>query len=130
LRVLHEGEVDDYYGVLSSHPFTICAVSRAFGCGVERVDLPTIKAEAKMVTRSSPIRYVREASLHGSLLEPARGGAVSCSDTGFYVDHAEPLEALEALHMKGTSWPLGKLPEGHEYLLVGKVDRGVMRHRY
>ena len=66
----------------------------------------------------SPIRYVRDAKVRGGLFDSEDGaGLVSCVDTGFWVDHAEPLEAL-ARARGGGDWPLGELHDGHEFLLV------------
>ncbi|KAL1837558.1 hypothetical protein VTK73DRAFT_4658 [Phialemonium thermophilum] len=68
--------------------------------------------------RASPIRYVREATLRGTLFDRQdHSGLVSGVDTGFFVDHEEPRQALERVR-KCWHWPLGDLPEGHEYLLV------------
>ncbi len=41
------------------------------------------------------IAYVKEAKLRGSVFNPEdASGLVSSVDTNFFVDHAEPLEAL------------------------------------
>lgn len=66
----------------------------------------------------SPIPYIRDAKLCGSLFDPGDSTGLVCGvDTGFFVDHEEPLDALE--RVKGIwEWPLGDLLDGHEYLLV------------
>lgn len=73
--------------------------------------------------KASPIRYVREAKVRGRLFDIEDGdGLVSSVDTGFWVDHAEPLEALARARDAGD-WPLGELHEGHEFLLVVETRR-------
>ena len=44
-------------------------------------------------------------------------GLVSSVDSGFFVDHAEPLEALAWVRQEMV-WPLGELADGHEFLLI------------
>lgn len=45
--------------------------------------------------KESPIPYIRDAKLRGELFDPQdASGLVTGADTGFYVDHEEPLEAL------------------------------------
>ena len=70
--------------------------------------------------RSCPVGYVREARIHGSLFDIVEDGSVSCVDSGFLVDHEEPLDALRILRKKGVGWIFGNLPEGCEYLVVAK----------
>ena len=56
---------------------------------------------------ASPVRYVKDAKLRGSVFDPGdTSGLVSCVDTGFFVDHNEPLEAL-AWVREEMAWPLG-----------------------
>ncbi len=66
---------------------------------------------------SSPIPYIREAELCGHLFDSESEGIVSGVNTHFLVDHEEPLEAL-SLVREIWEWPLGDLPDGHEYLLI------------
>jgi hypothetical protein len=47
-------------------------------------------------------------------------GAVSSVFTSFYVDHAEPLEALKQYKAMGQ-WGLGGLLDGHEFLAIFPV---------
>ncbi len=73
--------------------------------------------------KASPIRYVKDAKLRGSLFnsEDARG-LVSSVDTGFWVDHTEPLETL-VWAQEIVDWPLGELHDGHEFLLILEARR-------
>jgi hypothetical protein len=72
---------------------------------------------------SCPVEYVRCAKLRGTLFpSDVNEGVVSCADTGFWVDHSEPKEALRILkEEKRVEWPLGELPEGCEFLILAKV---------
>jgi hypothetical protein len=73
--------------------------------------------------KSSPIPYVREAKPRGSLFDPEDSSdLVSSVDTGFFVDHEEPLKALSWVQ-ESTHWPLGELLDGLEFVLVLKVRR-------
>jgi hypothetical protein len=42
---------------------------------------------------------------------------ISGVNTSFFVDHEEPQKVLQAVR-ENWQWPLGDLPDGHEYLLV------------
>lgn len=67
--------------------------------------------------KASPIRYVKEAKLRGSLFNPEdASGLVSSVDTSFWIDHTEPLEALVRVR-EAIGWPIGELNDGHEFLL-------------
>ena len=66
---------------------------------------------------SSSARYVRNAKLHEN-----KGRSVSCADTGFWVDHSETDATLRVVKERGIEWPLGKLPEGHEFLAITKLS--------
>ena len=119
---------DDIYavGILSSHPFSISAVARTFGSGIEDIDLNAVGLEARDVMASCPVTYVRDAKLRGAPFEDATiDETISCADTQFWVDHGEPDEALSVIKDKGINWPLGYLPEGHEYLLIVKLKSRV-----
>ncbi|KAH6674445.1 hypothetical protein B0J14DRAFT_653740 [Halenospora varia] len=121
-------EKKDYkVGVLSSSPWTICAVLSVFGLGV-RITGHIIHSmrENVRVMESCPAEYVRTATHKGTLgrlLERKRGekGVVSCADTGFWIDHVEPKEALRVLEGKGVEWPFGVLWNGCEFLDVLEV---------
>ena len=60
--------------------------------------------------------------LHGSLFEKdcVPSGAVSTLYTEFYVNHDEPLAALQ-IFKASRKWPLGELLEGHEFLIIVPV---------
>jgi hypothetical protein len=73
--------------------------------------------------KTSPIRYVKNAKLCGSLFKPEdASGLVSTVNTDFWVDHTEPLEALAWARDVGD-WPLGELHDGHEFILVLEARR-------
>lgn len=68
--------------------------------------------------KSSPIPYIQNATLRGTIFQPEdASGMVSGVNTGFFVDHEEPQKVLQAVR-GNWQWPLGDLPDGHEYLLV------------
>ena len=72
---------------------------------------------------ASPVGYIKDAKLRGHVFSPGdTSGLVSCVDTGFFVDHAEPLEALELVREE-LDWPLGELLDGHEFLLILEARR-------
>ena len=82
-----------------------------------------IRDNAEGITKASPISYVRDAELRGSLFDPEdTSGVISSVYTNFFVDHTEPLEAL-AWVKEGLDWPLGELLDGHEFLLMTEVRR-------
>lgn len=71
----------------------------------------------------SPIGYVANAKLCGTLFNNEdTSGMISGVNTGFYVDHEEPFEALQWLR-QSMEWPLGDLLDGHEFLLVIPAKR-------
>lgn len=132
---------DDIYGIMSSHPAACMAAAKSFGstCLCPRISvvngslnipghlsttrLEFMKSNAEEIMKASPIRYVREAKLRGSLFNPEDdSGLVSSVDTGFWIDHKEPLEAL-ARARETIDWPLGELNDGHEFLLILEVRR-------
>jgi hypothetical protein len=77
-----------------------------------------IRDNAKSVMEQSPIDYVRNAQLRGSLFnDNDTSGSISSVCTDFFVDHTEPLEALEWVRRE-LQWPLGELFDGQEFLLI------------
>ncbi|TIA62783.1 hypothetical protein D6C77_02543 [Aureobasidium pullulans] len=114
---LSEDNDDSAVGILSSHPFAIAAVLRALGKRLRQTNECVGNSQIKTIMASCPVDYVRTARLRGSAFESnVDDGTISCADTKFFVDHAEPHAALDALRDKGIKWPLGRLPEGHEFL--------------
>ncbi|KAJ5611996.1 hypothetical protein N7510_005190 [Penicillium lagena] len=117
LRTLRE-DFDDIYGVMSSHPAACLAAARSFAMTIEKISLDFIRENADSIMSTSPIPYIRDAELCGTLFNSDdANGIVSGVNTNFFVDHKEPLDALE-LVQKLWQWPLGDLPDGYEYLLI------------
>ncbi|KAI9674070.1 MAG: hypothetical protein M1822_009565 [Bathelium mastoideum] len=86
---------DDVYGVMSSHPAACLAASRAYKRPIDTASLDFMKDNAQSIMKASPVGYVRDAKLRGSLFgSEDSSGLVSSVDTGFFVDHEEPLQAL------------------------------------
>ena len=71
------------------------------------VSLDIIRDYAASFMSSSPIQYVKDAKLHGKIFDNAADGSVSSADTGFSVDHQEPLAALKSVKKAGVKWPFG-----------------------
>jgi hypothetical protein len=91
--------------------------------GINTVAVGFIRDNAEAITKASPISYVRDAKLRGSLFDPEdTSGVISSVYTNFFVDHTEPLEAL-AWVKEGLDWPLGELLDGYEFLLMTEVRR-------
>ncbi|KAL9078007.1 MAG: hypothetical protein Q9157_003067 [Trypethelium eluteriae] len=122
LLKLRDAGDHDGLGVLSSHPATILIALQACGRALEGVDSKLIGDNVRAVMACSPVSYVRKAKLHGKLFEDeVEDGSVLCVNTHFYVDHREPLEALQEVRKSGHTWPFGELPEGHEFLVFVKT---------
>ena len=82
-----------------------------------------MKDNAEWIIKASPVSYVRDAKLRGTLFDSKdTSGLVSGVDTEFFIDHKEPLEAL-AWVRKTMEWPLGELLEGHEFVLILQARR-------
>ena len=85
--------------------------------------LDFIRDNAEAIMERSPISYVKDAELRGSLFSPEdTTGLVSSVDTKFFVDHTEPLEALAWVRER-LDWPLGELFDGYEFLFMVEVKR-------
>jgi hypothetical protein len=80
------------------------------------LDIGFIQANIHPILTSTPVEYLKTADLRGILFEevPKDPGTICSLFTSFYVDHTEPLEALAEF----DEWPLGELPEGHEFLVL------------
>jgi hypothetical protein len=91
--------------------------------GINAARLDFIREHAKAIIEVSPIDYVKNAKLCGSLFDPEdKSSIISSADTGFFVDHTEPLEALTRVR-EALNWPLGDLLEGYEFFLMLEVRR-------
>jgi hypothetical protein len=76
-------------------------------------------AHTRNILLSSPVSYLHTAKVSGSLFDPEdTTGALASVFTKFYVDHEEPLAAKAEFEGEHSSWPLGDLLEGHEYLVI------------
>ena len=91
--------------------------------GINTVAVGFIRDNAEAIMKVSPISYVKDAELRGSLFDlEDTSGVISSVYTNFFVDHTEPLEAL-AWVREGLDWPLGELLDGYEFLLMIEVRR-------
>lgn len=85
---------------------------------IHSVDTAFCKLHTQTILKTSTVDYVKNMELHGSLFEDnCMTGAVSSVFTSFYVDHTEPLEALEKYKAE-DGWVLGELLDGHEFLII------------
>ena len=90
---------------------------------IENIDLSFCRKNAKLIFEASPVDYVRAMQPRGTLFEKdCTSGSISSVDTEFYVDHDEPLAALQTFKAAGR-WSLGELLEGHEFLIIVPVSR-------
>ena len=90
--------------------------------GIDNLQLEYIRHSGRAIVDSSPVEYIRQGTLRGSLFDHKEHGRhMSSIDTRFFVDHAGPLQTLYRLR-SCDRWPLGELREGHEFLLVMKND--------
>lgn len=86
--------------------------------GFKNLSLDYIRDNASGILASSPIEYLRKAKLSGSLFNRLDNSGLVCGvDTNFFVDHTEPLQALEQVR-KFREWPLGDLIDGCEFLVI------------
>ena len=84
-------------------------------------DLQFVAANARAVLKSTPVAYLRGAELHGTLFgtqQAAGEGVVTSVNTNYWIDHTEPLAVIKAFAQSARGWPLGNLPEGHEFLVI------------
>ncbi|CAE7199445.1 hypothetical protein PTTW11_08461 [Pyrenophora teres f. teres] len=119
----------DYVGVVSAHPYTICAVLRVFGRGIENlpskpdwekrwesvvplVPFPTPVCEYIMGT--APFKYLNTATILPGTLT---------ARTNFYLDSRVSKEAVERIvHsmnrqiVEPWEWLFGSLEQGCEYV--------------
>ncbi|KAH8729260.1 hypothetical protein BGZ61DRAFT_446059 [Ilyonectria robusta] len=121
LLALHDPD-DDVFGIMSSHPAACRTLAKAFGSfEFSRTPLDFARQHTAGVLAASPVSYIKDAKPCGSLFHPADTTGLTCGvNSNFFVDHAEPLEALKRAK-ESRGWPLGDLPDGHEFLLLFDV---------
>ncbi|CAG8136132.1 unnamed protein product [Penicillium nalgiovense] len=109
---------DDIYGIMSSHPAACLAAAKSFGTTIEKISLDFIGKKGYGIMKSSPVPYIQDATLRGTIFQPEdTSGLVLGVNTSFFVHHEEPQKVLQVVR-ENLQWPLGDLPDGHEYLLV------------
>ena len=117
---------------MSSHPGALLALLRALDTTLSALDLDFTRTHAPRILAASPVEYIRRAKLRGSLFSNNHGGeqdeggvqedgSVCVADSGFWVDHTEPMAVLGSVR-EGRGWPLGELPEGCEWLVLVRSD--------
>ena len=129
-------------GLVSSHP-AACASLGNYDCflpcqlhhlhiilwppgvSTDTLDTDFIHANAQDIFNASPIEYLLGAQLRGSLFQDVpEDGVVSSVYTEFFVDYAETSAVLQEFRKK-HEWCLGKLLDGHEYLIIALVESSV-----
>lgn len=107
----------DLVGVLSANPYTIAAILRVFGQGLENSwDSLVGKEGLDSILERSPVEYVRNAKY--------RPGSISAF-TGFWVDHGGVEGAMRTLEERGVHWiyeGFKGLQEGCEFVAVVEVE--------
>jgi hypothetical protein len=104
--------------LVSTSPVTSLDLPLNLADSLHGFQLSFIKEHAEAVMKASPVDYVKNAKIYGSLFNFQNdANIVSCVDTGFFVDHAEPLQALKRVRDE-YMWPLGELLDGHEFLVI------------
>ncbi|KAF8161879.1 hypothetical protein BJ912DRAFT_1007016 [Pholiota molesta] len=105
-------------GLVSSHPAACHAICKYSSTTIYGIDLEFCRVNARDILRHSPVAYVKEMELRGTLFEDKPlEGTVSTVFTNFFVDHREPLAALASYKVKGK-WVLGDLLDGHEFIII------------
>ena len=93
------------------------AIARHQSINVSSINLSFIHDHAEKVLKDTTIDYLKTAKPCGSLFQnDCETGVVSSVFTNFFVDHAEPLAALDGF--KDSGWCLGELLDGHEFLVI------------
>lgn len=119
------------------------ALLRALSPGLEALDLSFIRTHAQNVLAACPVGYVSSAKLRGAVFTDREGvthggatqegrtqdegmkqeeGTVCVADSGFWVDHTEPVAVLACVREE-REWPLGKLPEGCGWLVLVEKEQ-------
>ena len=92
------------------------------GVSISNIDVDFIRCYAHKILDTTTVKYLQNIQLQGSLFQDnPEPGVISSVYTEFYVDHREPLLALEKFK-KMDRWCLGELLDGHEYLVVLPVE--------
>ncbi|KAF1944361.1 hypothetical protein EJ02DRAFT_398525 [Clathrospora elynae] len=125
-----KSDQNDFVGVASCQPYTICAILRVFGRGIESIPskpdwekspsehahAPLESSKCAPLMSAAPVNYIHDATLRPKMLQ---------ANTEFLVDHTEPDDALRrVVHgmnkqmREPWEWLFGDLAEGHEYLCV------------
>lgn len=120
LRLLITSQNPVIVGVASSHPHAILALKKA---SMSLFDENFIRTHITRIINLCNIPYLIDKPLIGSLFQQIRqpGDDVRLQiNTEFYIDHAEPLEALSNLPVD-VEWSLGSLLEGCEFIVVFSV---------
>ncbi|KAJ7098228.1 hypothetical protein C8R44DRAFT_947757 [Mycena epipterygia] len=127
LRLLRNCGAYDVFGLASSHPAACIALSKlGRSHWIGTTDLEFIRANAAKVLRATPVAYLQGVKPAGTVFNSCASKAVSVVFTKFFVDHGEPLEAMEQFQKEyGDIWPLGELPEGHEFLILVKAPNHI-----
>ncbi|KAI0352901.1 hypothetical protein OH77DRAFT_1408106 [Trametes cingulata] len=107
-------------GIASSHPAACNSVVNLFNGDMRHVDLEFITQHAEGIVACAPVTFLKNAPL-GSAFHGVPGGSYS-ANTGFFVDHAEPLQILQS-YVEEDKWPFGELPNGYEFLVLVPVPR-------
>jgi len=123
LRLLRAQALATSMGLASSHPAACMALAKSCNARMPDIDLTFTKAHARRILETTPVAYLKTAKVLGSLFDDSDAtGAVSELDTKFFVDRAEPIAAQVEFEVKyGVPWPLGKLLDGDEFLLLLQV---------
>lgn len=91
------------------------------------VPLEFVGEHAAGIMAESPISYIREAKLRGTLFDAEDDTGLVCGvDSSYFVDRNEALTCLNLFngYPKGSrnEWPLGDLPVGHEFLFLFEYE--------
>ncbi|TDL23852.1 hypothetical protein BD410DRAFT_153131 [Rickenella mellea] len=111
------------FGIISSHPWAVLALMRVAGIPTPDLDLDFISQHGAACLRAVGVPYATEDMLVGSAFgKPClddRSDApnlVSLALTNFHVEHGWCSRIIEFEKKRG--WPLGDLPEAHEFFVV------------
>ncbi|KAJ6462407.1 hypothetical protein DFH09DRAFT_1113881 [Mycena vulgaris] len=130
LRLPWNCGVYDAFGLASSHPAACIALSKlGRRLPLDRRHRPQVHPCAsgrgsthlssrlfeRRITRGDCLRFRMPFKRFRLLLQK------------FFVEHREPLEALSGFQTEyGGIWPLGQLPEGHEFLILVQEPKQIL----